>query len=147
MTTNAEEMSGGESARIPGLWQRFFAENIATQIPNRLSGPDAPYIAVLYTDMESDETGPYRIVIGALVNDLSQIPEGMTGHTVPAGEFERITTPRGPIVPITIETWQKIWGDAELKQRRSYTGDLELYDERSRNPEDAQLDILIGVRS
>lgn len=146
VTNNADEMAGGDLARIPGLWQRFFAENIGAQIPNRITAENAPGIATLYTDIESDEAGPYRIIIGALVNDLSTIPDGMEGRVVPAGNFEKITTPRGPLVEVTIGTWQKIWGDAELKKRRRYSGDLEMYDERSADPANAELDILISVR-
>ncbi|MEQ9365137.1 MAG: effector binding domain-containing protein [Leptospirales bacterium] len=146
ITTNAAEMAGGDGAKIPGLWQSFLAENIAAQIPNRVSQPGTPHTAVLYTDIETDETGPYRIIIGALVKDLGAIPEGMTGRAVPAGDFEAITSRRGPLVEVTVEAWQKIWADSALKQRRSYAGDLELYDERSADPHNAELDILIGVK-
>lgn len=142
-TTNADELAGGDRARIPGLWQRFFAENVADRIPNRLV---IGQTAVLYTDYESDETGPYRIVIGAIVRDLSEIPPGMVGRTAPAGDYEKITTARGPLVEVTVATWQNIWNDAELRARRRFQGDLEIYDERSVDPANAELDILIGLK-
>lgn len=149
VTTNAAEMQGGDAARIPALWQRFMTEDVLAQIPNRLNSdgrPDAPRMVALYTDLASDEHGEYRIVLGALVKDLSEIPDGMVGRSVPAGVYERFTSERGPIAAVTVAAWQRVWGNSALKARRKYAGDLELYDERSANPEDAQIDLLIGVR-
>lgn len=140
-TRNADEISG--NGRIPALWQRFFAEGVAARIPNRLN-PEG--VAVLYTDMESDETGSYRIIIGAIVRDLSQIPEGMIGRTAPAGVYQKFTSARGPLHSVVPALWHKIWQDAELKARRAFTGELELYDERASQPDNAELDILISLK-
>ena len=144
VTNNADEMAG--KGCIPALWERFASEKIGEQIPNRVSAPGTPHTAVLYTDMESDETGDYRIVIGAFVNDPGTVPEGMTAHTIPAGQFERFTTRRGPFVEVVPEAWHKIWNNKALKARQAYTGDLELYDERSADPQNAEVDILIGIK-
>ena len=79
-TNNADEMAG--RGKIPALWQRFYEEGIGDRIPNRVA-PQG--VAVLYTDIESDENGPYRIIIGALVKDPVDVPEGMLGSAAGPG--------------------------------------------------------------
>src|SRR6185436_6073767 len=58
-TSNAAEMSG--AGVIGALWQRFFAENIAAQIPNKI-GYD---LIAVYTDAANGKEGEYTVIIGA----------------------------------------------------------------------------------
>ncbi|MCE9599612.1 MAG: GyrI-like domain-containing protein [Spirochaetia bacterium] len=141
VTKNQDEVSG--TGKIPGLWKRFFQEGLIGKIPGAITPGN---IAVLYTDMESDEAGSYRIVVGALVIPTDKVPEGMILRTLPAQKYVKFTTPVGPLSRITVEAWKKIWADTNLKSRRRYSGDLELYDSRASDPENAAFDILVSVR-
>ncbi|XDD49982.1 GyrI-like domain-containing protein [Leptospira sp. WS92.C1] len=141
ITKNQDEMSG--QGKIGGLWQRFFSEGIMEKIPNKKQPVN---IIAVYTDYESDETGTYRILIGVEVEDSKTIPSGMILKTIPKGSYSKITTEHGPITSIVIAAWQKIWNEPELKAKRAFQADYELYDERSSNPESAQIDIFIGVK-
>ena len=49
---------------------------------------------------------------------------------------------------IVVEAWQKIWqmSDSELGGVRSYIADFEIYDERAFDPQNAVVDIYIGIK-
>ena len=69
-TTNELELNP-ETASIPGLWSRFFAENIGEQISN---GYSTDTVYGVYTDYETDHTGAYTLIIGKESNtESSQI--------------------------------------------------------------------------
>ena len=103
ITKNADEMSG--KGKIPALWQRFFEEKILEKIPNKKSPTN---MAVVYTDFESDETGIYRIIIGAEVTESEDIPNDMVLRNVPQGRYAKFTTEKGSLSFIGIEAWKKI---------------------------------------
>jgi len=54
-TSNAP---GKADKDIPKLWDKFMAENITTQIPNKTDET----IYAIYTDYEGDHTKPYTTV-------------------------------------------------------------------------------------
>src|SRR3954470_5851326 len=75
----------GQSAQdIGGLWTRFTTENLGQQINGKVS--DDMYC--VYTDYESDHNGPYTAILGCRVTSLDDVPEGLTGITVPGGEYQ-----------------------------------------------------------
>ncbi len=142
-TSNAKEMSG--QGIIGDQWDRFFTEGIADKIPNKTDRN----ILALYTDYESDRNGEYTFVLGAIVSDTTNIPQGMVSKKVPAGRFKVITSDKGPVQNIVIKSWQQIWSmedGSELGGKRSYQADYEVYDERSRDPQNAEVDIYLGIQ-
>ncbi|PJZ51922.1 GyrI-like domain-containing protein [Leptospira adleri] len=141
VTNNQDEMSG--TGKIGGLWNRFFADGILDKIPNK---KEPANIFAVYTDYELDETGNYRILIGAEVKDVSSVPEGMILRKIPKGSYSKFTSGNGKIAEVAVAVWQKIWANVELKSKRAYLADYELYDQRSSNPETAQIDVFIGVK-
>jgi predicted transcriptional regulator YdeE len=44
---------------------------------------------------------------------------------------------------VVIEGWQKIWS---TDLNRSYVADFEVYGEKTKNPEDAEVEIYVGIR-
>ena len=136
-TINQQEMNP-TTARIPGLWGRFFQEQIADKIPNKTSLDST--IAV-YTKYESDHTGPYDLIVGREVNSLSSIPEGMTGVTILAGKYLRFTA-NGPMPKTLIDSWIYIWNyfSKTSNHQRSYTTDYEVHEANDR------VDIYIAIK-
>nr|WP_068888159.1 GyrI-like domain-containing protein [Pedobacter panaciterrae] len=129
----------GEGARdIPALWGRFYSEDIISKIPNK-AGED---VYGLYTDYEGDYTKPYTTLIGCKVNSLREIPDGMTGLTINGGAYLKLTVKGDLMKGTVIEGWQKIW-NTDLK--RTYVVDFEVYGEKAKNPEDAEVEIYVGV--
>jgi predicted transcriptional regulator YdeE len=142
-TNNAREMTN--AGFIPKQWGKFFGEGVLARIPNKVD----PAIYAVYTDYASDRNSGYTFVIGAKVSDTATIPAGMIAKTVPAGKYSVITSARGAVQNVVPQAWQQIWSSedkAQLGGTRSYKADYEIYDQRSRDPQDSQLDIYIGIR-
>jgi predicted transcriptional regulator YdeE len=142
-TNNAKEMTN--DGVIPRQWGRFFAEGILAKIPDKVDST----IYAVYTDYASDRRGDYTVFIGAKVSDTSAIPAGMVAKRVPAGRYAVVTSAKGPVQSVVPQAWQQIWSledKSQLGGARSYRADFETYDRRSRDPQDSQVDIYIGLK-
>lgn len=130
----------GQSAKdIPALWEKFMSEGIASKIPNRSDGN----IYCVYTEYEGDFTKPYTTVLGCKVDNLTEIPEGMKAVTIPESVY-KIYTAKGKLDSgIVVHEWIKIW-NSELD--RAYVADFEIYGVKAQNPEQAEVDIYIGLK-
>jgi predicted transcriptional regulator YdeE len=140
-TTNAAEMTG--AGETPKLWQRFYSEGVIQQIPGALRPGE---IIAAYTDFESDDTGPYTLIIGAAVRPGTKAPAGMALKEVRAARYLRVGTERGRLAEIGVAAWVKIWQDQPLRNERAFECDLEIYGAAAANPEDAQFDIYLGLK-
>jgi len=142
-TNNSKEMTG--TGIIPKQWDRFFKENIPAKIPGKVDSN----IVVVYSNYQSNHTGDYDYLIGAKVSDTSAIPAGMVVKRVPAGKYAVFTTAAGPAGKVVSEKWQEIL-DLESKSglggTRAYKADFEVYDQRSRDPQNSQIDVYIGLK-
>lgn len=134
-TTN----SNGQSAVDCGnLWQKFESESISAIIPGKLS--DAIY--AVYHQYEGDHTQPFSYFIGCPVKPITRIPESLDIFTIPAGTYIKITT-RGKMPDCIADAWRKIWNSSIP---RSFRTDYELYDDRSKDRNDAEVDLFISVK-
>lgn len=121
------------------LWNRFFTETISQQITNKTSES----IYSVYTDYESDFTGNYTAILGFEVTSLETIPDGLTGREFPKESFQ-VFTAKGKMPDAVVDTWKTIWNqDAELG--RKYTYDFELYDAKSQQGDNSEVDIFIAI--
>lgn len=134
-TTNENSQAAKD---IPGLWERFFAENIAAGIP----GKTGPEFYCIYTDYEDDFTKPYTTILGCPVTNLSQIPEGLTGHTIVSGDYTHFQAKGKLSEGIVYQQWTGIWNSG---MQRAYGSDFEIYGEKAQDPENAVVDIFISV--
>ena len=132
--------------KIAGNWQKFYQEGIGSKVPNQAK----PGVELaVYSDYESDEKGAYSHLIGAEVSSLKEVPAGMAARTLSPAIYAVLTSKRGPIPDIIVDVWQEIWS---LKQEdlggksRAFKNDFEVYDERSQNPKDAQVDVYLSVK-
>jgi predicted transcriptional regulator YdeE len=142
-TANAKEMTG--QGAIPKQWSKFNKERIADKIPHKVDST----IYAVYTNYASDYNGEYDFIIGMKVSSASDIPAGMVAKKVPSGKFAVITTAKGPVEKVVPQAWQHAYSldnSHQLGGARAYRADFELYDQRSQNPQDAQVDLYIGLR-
>lgn len=135
-TTNQHEQAAQD---IPALWNRFFAENIASQIPNKIDTA----LLCIYTDYEKDHTAPYTTILGCKVANLNIIPSGMIAKTFDKTTYRKHTAIGNINQGLVYNTWLDIW-NADLD--RSFTADFEVYDERAQDPENAEVDIFIALK-
>jgi predicted transcriptional regulator YdeE len=141
-TSNAKEMT--PDGVIGKQWARFMKENLAAQIPNK---SDSAILAV-YTDYASDKDGEYGFILGARATSATQVPKGMMARQVQPGRYAIFTSEKGPVAKIVSETWQHIWSIPKSSPggNRAYKTDYEVYDERAANPENAQVEVHVGVK-
>jgi predicted transcriptional regulator YdeE len=141
-TSNAKEMT--PEGTIGKQWARFMTENLSTQIPNK---SDAAILAV-YTDYASEKDGEYAFILGARVTSPTQVPKGMIARKVQPGRYAIFTSEKGLVAKVVSETWQRIWSIPKSAPggNRAYRTDYEVYDERAANPENAQVEVHIGVK-
>ncbi len=124
---------------MQNLWNKFISENVAGQIQNKIDTA----IYCIYTDYEGDYTKPYTAFLGCKVSDLSIIPEGLEGKSFKDGLYNKYTAKGNILDGIVYEKWKYIWG---LDICRTYNADFEVYGEKSQNPENAEVEIFIGVK-
>ena len=143
LTTNAKEMSG--EGIIGKQWARFVQENLAAQIQNKA---DSSSVLAVYSDYASDKDGEYSFLIGARVISADNVPAGMIAKKIPAGRYAVFTSEKGPVMKVVPGLWQKIWGipKSEPGGDRAYKADYELYDARAIDPQNAQVEIHVGIK-
>src|SRR5258708_2703160 len=141
-TNNAHEMSG--KGKIGNVWQEFLQPNLVAKIPNKI-GVD---LIAVYTDYETDHTRHYTYLLGLPILSAESLPSNLTVKQVPAGRYAVLSSSRGPIKQVVPEIWQRIWSMSpeELSGTRAFKTDYEIYDQRSADPENAQIDVYIGLR-
>lgn len=140
-TNNADEMNG--KSKIGPLWGRFMQENLAAQIPNRTDAA----LTVVYSNYAGDEKGDYDYLLGARVTSIDHLPSGMSWRKVETGPYAVILTDKGAMPGVLQAAWARIWKmtPTELGGKRTFATDYEVYDQRSANPQDAQVEIHIGL--
>jgi len=142
-TNNAKEVTG--AGAIPAQWQKFFKDGIADKIPNKID----PTIYAVYTGYESDRNGDYDFIIGMKVSSVSDVPPGMVAKNVPKDRYAIVTSAKGPVAQVVPQAWQRVYSLDDNKQlggARAYKADFELYDQRSQDPHDSQVDLYIGLK-
>lgn len=124
---------------IGELWNRFFSENVAGNIPNKTNAD----IYAIYTDYEGDFTKPYTTIIGCRVQHLDDIPKGMTARSFEGGNYLHLTARGNLHNGLVGKKWGEIW---QSDFNRAYTADFEVYGEKALNPEDAEIEFFIAIR-
>ena len=136
----------GPDAIVGKLWQQFTSQNLINRIPARVD----PSIIAVYTDFSNDGHGEITLILGAKVQPVPNpvIPDGMVVKTVPAGRYAVFTTERGPAAKVVPETWKRIFAYFESPQngQRAFQADYEVYDQRSADPNNVQVDIYVGLK-
>lgn len=122
---------------INNLWNTWYANNIATRIPNKVSET----LFNLYTDYESDENGYYTAILGYEVTSLDSIPKGLVGKHIPKLNY-KVFVSEGKLPDCVLKTWKTIW---DLKFDRSYQTDFDVYEPDKMNPENAIVKTYLSI--
>ena len=139
ISVRTSNVTGTALQDIQGLWDTFMSEQIMEKIPDKVNSD----IYAIYTDYEGDHLEPYTMVLGCRVSNLDQVPEGMVTSTIQAGGYNQYT-PKGDLTQgLVYNQWLQIW---EAGLNRRYQTDFEIYGEKAMNPQDAEVDIFIGLK-
>jgi len=132
--TNNE--NGQSSIDCGNLWQKFEKENFAERIPDKLSDE----IYAVYFDYESDHTKPFSYFIGCKVQIGTHTPQDMVDLIIPAGSFIKVIA-KGKMPDCVANSWKDIWNSSI---ERAYKYDFEIYDDRSKDWSNAEVDIFVS---
>ena len=125
--------------KIGALWQRWFAEGIASRIDGKLS--EDTYNC--YTEYEGDQTDPYRCFLGCKVGMDVATPDGLESISSDGGKYA-VFEVRGKLPECVIETWQGIYGIESFERR--WDIDFDVYGLEAQNPENAELKTYVSIR-
>jgi predicted transcriptional regulator YdeE len=139
ISVRTSNQNGQAGTDIPALWQRFYSENCLASITDRIDNT----IYAVYTDYEGDHTLPYTTIIGCRVKNLEQLPAGFIAKTIEANQYEVITASGKMSDGIVYNAWTNIWNS---KINRNFIADFEVYGEKALDPNNASVEIYVGVK-
>ena len=144
VTKNSAEMDP-DTAKIGATMQQFFVEGMQGKISNR---KNPGKVFAVYTKYESDENGEYTYFLGEEVTSFEDVGAEFETLTIPMQTYVKFTSNPGKMPTVVIDMWQNIWKmkASDLGGQRAYYADFEVYDERSKDPTNAVLDIYIGIK-
>ena len=129
--------NGKSSIDCGNLWQKFENENYIEKIPEKLTKE----ILAVYHEYEGDYTKPFSYFIGCKVPNDTEVPTGLQSLTIPKETYQMIIA-KGEMPNCVVTAWEKIWTS---NIPRSYNIDFEIYDERSKDWSDAEVEIYLSI--
>lgn len=135
-TTNENNQSATD---IGKLWERFLSERIIDKIPNKVDNS----ILSIYTNYQGDHTQPYDVILGCKVRSIGKLEEGMTAKSFEGGEYVKFISKGNLSQGVVYNTWEEIWN---AKINRSFLADFEVYGKKAQNPENAEVEIFVGIK-
>ncbi len=135
-TTNA---NGQSASDIEALWGKFWGEEIQKQIPNKVDDD----IYAVYTDYETDFTGPYTTIVGIQVSSLENIPKGFVGITIETAVYQKFVS-KGKMPEAVFNTWLGIWKNENLN--RAYKADFTIHGKKYYDGNNAEVETFISVK-
>ena len=138
MSTKTSNENGQSSIDCENLWHEFHKQKYADKILDKVSDD----IYGVYFDYDGDSTKPFNYFIGYKVKKDSVLPTGLQSLIIAEGKFEKVTA-KGKMPECVIKAWKQIW---ESPLERAYKYDFEIYDERSKNWEDAEVEVFVSIK-
>lgn len=123
---------------IGACWEKFFSEEQYEKIPHKSTGA----ILAAYTKYEGDHTKPYTYILGAEVDKIDEIPEGMIAHKVKPSYFAHFSI-KGEMPEAIVKAWEEIW---ESDLERTFETDIEIYMPASDDPNLSVAELFIGIK-
>lgn len=120
------------------LWQKFEKESYLNKIPGKVDNT----LYAVYHKYEGDFSQPFYYFIGAAVNPGTKVPKELESLLIPAGNYRKFIA-HGQMPNCIASTWQEVWNQ---DIPRAYSVDFEVYDERSHDRSNAEVDIYISLK-
>ncbi len=138
ISTRTTNENGQAMHDIEALWEKFWGEEIQKQIPNKVNDD----IYAVYTEYETDYTGPYTVIIGLPVHSLENIPDGFVGITIEKALYQKFVS-KGKMPEAVVNTWKEIWQSKNLN--RAYKADFTVHGKKYYNGDNAEVETFISV--
>ena len=135
-TTN---MNGQSSIDCGNLWQEFEKGKYAEIIPNKLTDE----ILAVYHQYEGDHSKPFSYFVGCKVKAGTEVPPGLETLTIAKGTYQKINA-KGKMPDCVINAWKDVWV-SEIP--RSFKMDFEVYNEKSKDWSNAEVELYLSVKN
>ena len=144
-TNNNNEMNPATS-KIGQVIGQYFHQSSINSIPN-LADPEISYS--VYTKYENGHHGDYTYFFGQQVGSFDSVPAGYETLTIAPQVYTKFTTNKAAMPGVVIEAWQQIWQmtPKDFGGERRYVADFEIYDQRTKDPSQAIVDIYVGINN
>jgi predicted transcriptional regulator YdeE len=133
-TTNK---NGQSEIDCGSLWQKFEKGNYSDRISGKLNDE----IFAVYHNYEGDYTQPFSYFIGCKVKTEEEVPAGLDSLIIPHGQYQKFIS-KGKMPDCIADSWREIW---KTDIPRAYRADFEVYDEKSKDWNNAEVQIFISV--
>ena len=133
-TINTNGQSGIDCGN---LWQEFEKKNYAAAIPDKLGDE----IFGVYHQYEGDHTKPFSYFVGCKVKPNTEVPHGLKHLIIPKGIYHKINA-KGKMPDCVANAWKEVWASSI---KRTYKIDFEVYDERSKDWNNAEVDVYLSI--
>ena len=137
LKTKTNNENGRSGIDCGNLWQEFEKGCYVDKISGKLSDE----ILAVYHKYEGDSTKPFSYFIGCKVKTETEVPEGMDSLVIPKGMYQKINA-RGKMPDCVANAWKEIWSSNIY---RAYQADFEVYDERSKEWSNAEVEIYLSI--
>ena len=137
LKTKTINANGQSSFDCGKLWQDFEKGNYSKTIPNKLGDE----VFGVYHHYEGDNTKPFSYFVGCKVNSTTEVPKGLEILTIPKGTYYKINA-KGKMPDCVASAWKEVWLS---NIPRTYQIDFEVYDERSKDWNNAEVDIYVSI--
>lgn len=118
-TTNNQNETNDETAKIPQLWEEYDSLNIYSKTFNKAKSSN---LYATYTNYQSDENGDYDVTIGVEVTKPKNA-------IVIKDERYLVFSKKGELPDIVVETWNEIteYFSHKPEYERKFSIDFEKY--------------------
>ena len=132
---------GKNFVEIPQFWQQVIQKKQINNIPNKKQ-PDI----VLGICMDFRADGDFSYIIGSEVTNADNVPEDMVSRKIPEANYA-VFTARGKMPDSIQHATKYIYREwlPKSKYQHAHSPEFELYDERSGDSENAEVDIYIPI--
>lgn len=121
--------------QIGEMWQKFMSGGYDKKVKNIVS----PEIYAVYTDYDFSNGMDYKMLIGFKVSDVD-IEDELDSVNICSGDYNKYIA-IGKIPESIIKVWEEVW---DSKTARSHKTDFEVYGEKAKNMENAEVEIYVG---
>ncbi|CAD8182467.1 unnamed protein product [Paramecium octaurelia] len=136
-----------QTGQIGKTYEEYYGKQLHDKIPNRLHPMRTYCLYYGYSNAQNWQEMKYTMVLGEIVSDASNVPEGMVSVQVPAHRFCRFDCGPGPIPGVVIDAWQSLCKltPEDFGGVRTHDYELEVYPEDQIDKNNMKFQLFIGI--
>ncbi|CAD8162504.1 unnamed protein product [Paramecium pentaurelia] len=137
-----------QTGQIGKAYEEYYGKQLHDKIPNRLHPMRTHCLYFGYSNAQNWQEMKYNMVLGEIVSDATNVPEGMVSVQVPAHRFCRFDCGPGSIPGVVIDAWQSLCQltPEDFGGVRTHDYELEVYPEDQFDKNNLKFLLYIGIQ-